>query len=296
MRVPTHRFLDSLKRLRKRHTTMINVYEYTDYRKFLRDYCESMKKEDARFSYRSFASQCAINPGNFIRMLNGRRNLTLASAVKLSSGLNFTIKEKNYFQTMILFCHAMNHGDKKRYFEEMMSFKESAVRFLNADQYEFYDAWYYTAVRESLAFFPLNDHNFKELGNILTPSISLKDVAKAVSLLLKLGLIEKRGHCYKRTDALISTGNNIRSIVLNNFVINTMKLAEQAVNRGTDEMNLSTVTLSISGDGFHKVQDEVRAFRRRIMEIAKECPGPDRVYQCNMQVFPLTQRYLKDQQ
>ena len=37
-----------------------------------------------------------------------------------------------------------------------------------------------------------------------------------------------------------------------------MKLAEEAINSGTDETNLSSVTFSISTDDFAAVQDEIR--------------------------------------
>jgi uncharacterized protein (TIGR02147 family) len=271
---------------------MNSIFSYTDFRKFLTDYYEGKKKENPRFSYRFLTTQGGVNPGNFAKMLKGERNLTLASAIKLACALKLNKKERDYFQAMVLFCQAKNHDEKKRHFEELMTFKESSVRVLDADHYRFYDKWYYTAVREALAFFPLTDGNFGELGKCIVPSISAQRVAEAIGLLLGLNLVEKDGNgLYKRTEALLSTGNDIRSLTLNNFIINTMKLAEQAINAGAKETNLSSVTFSISGEDFNEAQEEVRKCRRRIMEIAQNCKKPDRVYQFNMQLFPLTQRY-----
>ncbi|HON09694.1 MAG TPA: TIGR02147 family protein [Chitinispirillaceae bacterium] len=271
---------------------MITIFDYTDFRKFLSDYHEEMKKENPRFSYRFLCTQGGINPGNFTRILKGERNLTLPSAIRLARVLRLNKRERDYFQSMVLFCQAKNHEEKRRCFEELMSYKESSVRILDAGHYQFYDKWYYTAVRETLAFFPLTDSNFAELGRCITPAITEKEVSRAISLLLELKLVEKDSQGrYIRTDALISTGNQIRSLTLNNFVINTMKLAEEAINSGTDETNLSSVTFSISTDDFAAVQDEIRRCRRRIMEIAKESEHPDRVFQLNTQLFPLTKRY-----
>jgi uncharacterized protein (TIGR02147 family) len=271
---------------------VITIFSYTDFRKYLTDYYEDRKKDDPRFSFRSLTALGGINPGNFSKMLKGERNFSLAAAIKLSHALKMNKREREYFQSMVQFCQAENHEDKKRYFEELMAFKESAVRVLDAGHYRFYEKWYYSAVREALAFFPLTDENFDTLGKCIIPVISAKQVAQAIGLLLSLNLIEKDGNSlYKRTDALISTGNDIRSLTLNNFVINTMKLAEQAINRGLKETNLSSVTFSVSGEDFREVQEEIRRCRRRIMEIAKESTTPDRVYQFNIQLFPLTQRY-----
>jgi uncharacterized protein (TIGR02147 family) len=271
---------------------MISLFEYTDFRKYLTDYYEDRKKERSRFSYRQLSAQGGINPGNFAKMLKGERNLTLAAAIKLARALKLNKRERDYFQAMVLFCQAENHGEKKRCFEELMAFKESSVRILDANQYRFYDKWYYTAVREALAFFPLTDSSFGALGKCIIPAISGKQVAQAVALLLDLKLAEKTEQgAYRRTDTLISTGNDIRSLTLNNFVINTMRLAEQAINQGLKDTNLSSVTFSVANRDFEAIQEEVRKCRRRIMEIAKESNAPDRVYQFNMQLFPMTRRH-----
>ncbi|MBN1577429.1 MAG: TIGR02147 family protein [Chitinispirillaceae bacterium] len=271
---------------------MISIFNYTDFRKYLTDYYEDRKKDEPRFSYRFLTGQGGINPGNFVKMLKGERNFSLAASIKLAHALKMNKRERDYFQAMVQFCQAKNHQDKKRYFEELMTFKESAVRVLDANHYMFYDKWYYTAVREALAFFPLTDENFGSLGKCIIPSISEKQVAQAIALLISLELVEKdENGLFKRTNALISTGNNIRSLTLNNFVIHTMKLAAQAINAGIKETNLSTVTFSVSGEDFTKVQEEIRRCRSRIMEIAQGSAAPDRVYQFNMQLFPLTERY-----
>jgi uncharacterized protein (TIGR02147 family) len=271
---------------------MISIFNYTDFRKYLTDYYADKKKEHSRFSYRLLATQGGINPGNFAKMLKGERNLSLGAAIKLARALKLNRRERDYFQAMVLFCQAEIHEEKRRCFEDLMAFKESAVRILDANQYRFYDKWYYTAVREALAFFPLTDSNAGMLGKCIIPSISEKQVAQAIALLLDLKLAEKTDQgTYRRTDALISTGNDIRSLTLNNFVIDTMHLAEQAISKGIQDTNLSSVTFSVANRDFEAVQEEVRKCRRRIMEIAKESNAPDRVYQFNVQLFPLTQRY-----
>ncbi len=280
----------------KEDKKMINIFDYTDFRKYLTDYYEDRKKRNPRFSYRFLTTQGGVNAGNFAKMLKGERNFTIASAIKLARALKLDKRERDYFQAMILFCQAKNHEDKKHFFEELMTFKESSVRVLDENYYMFYNKWYYTAVREALAFFPLTDNDFGKLGKCIIPCISEKQVAQAIRLLLDLNLVEKDdAGVYKRTNALISTGNDIRSLTLNNFVIHTMKLAAHAINRGLKETNLSSVTFSISSEDFKKVQEEVRRCRRKIMEIAKESKTPDRVYQFNVQLFPLTLQYKGEQ-
>lgn len=271
---------------------MINIFNYTDFRKYLTDYYEAGRKGFSRISYRSLTARAGINAGNFTKMLQGERKLSLNNGEKLAHALNLNKSERDYFLTMVLFGQAKNHEEKKRYFEDLMSFSKSSVRIIDSNNYHFYEKWYYTAVREALAFFPLTDLNFGELGKCIIPNISKKQVAQAISLLVNLNLVEKTEQgTYRRTDELISTGNEIHSLMLNNFVIQTMRLAEQAINQGTKGTNLSSVTLSIASKDLDAVQEEIRRCRRKIMEIAKESAAPDRVFQFNVQLFPMTQKY-----
>jgi uncharacterized protein (TIGR02147 family) len=127
---------------------------------------------------------------------------------------------------------------------------------------------------------------------MIIPSISADEVKQAVRLLEQLDLIHKdRKGIYIRKEALISTGTEAKSITLNNYIIKSMKLAEKAIDKLKGEINLSTVTLTITNEDYPKVQEEARRFRRRIMELARASEHPDRVYQLNMQMFPLTRRY-----
>lgn len=269
---------------------MLNIFNYTDFRKYLTDYYEEKKKENPKFSYRYLTSLGGINAGNFAKMLKGERNFTLNSAISLSHALKLNKRERDYFQIMVLFCQAKSHEEKKRHFEELMTFKESSVRVLDANHYMFYDKWYYTAVRESLAFFPLTDKNFAFLGKKIIPSISEKQVENAIRLLLELKLVEKdQQGVYKRTNALLSTGNDIRSLTLNNFIINNLMLAAKAINNGSKDCNFSSVTFSVSKKDFEEIQDEIRRARRKIMEIAQYSEDPERVYQLNVQLFPMTE-------
>jgi len=273
-----------------------SVFEYTDYRKFLKDTFDAMKAATPKVSYRSIAAQAGINAGNLVKILKGERNLTLAAALKLYEVCSFCKKEKEYFQNMLLFCQAKNHAEKKRHFEHMMSFKESKVRVVEADQYEFYDKWYYTAVREALAFFPFNGENAGALGRLIIPVVSAEEVKKAIELLVSLRLIEKDANgCYKRREALLSSGIGAQSIALNNYIISSMSLAQQAIGRGEGVMNLSSVTLTMSTEDFIKVEEEIRALRRTIMDMASRSRAPNRVWQVNLQIFPLTKEYVGEQ-
>jgi uncharacterized protein (TIGR02147 family) len=272
---------------------MKSIFEYTDYRKFLSDFYKEKKSFDKKFSHRYIATHVGFKSGgHFSQILSGRVNISISFIERLSEFCKLNKREAPFFQNMVLFNQANGHENKKRYFEKMMSFKEAAVSIVNEQHYEFYDKWYYTAVRELLSFYPFSG-NYEQLGRMLMPPISAHEAKQAITLLERLGLIgTDSSGTYSITDALISTGYEAQSLCINNFVFNALELAKCAVDRfDKKERNFSWVSLSVSPEGYGAIVEEIRESRRRIMRIVANDPGPDRAYLFNFQVFPLSRRY-----
>jgi uncharacterized protein (TIGR02147 family) len=60
------------------------------------------------------------------------------------------------------------------------------------------------------------------------------------------------------------------------------------------ERDISVLTMTLSPDAFRMVKSEIQAFRKRIAKIAVDDANPDRVFQMNMQLFPVSRRPKED--
>jgi uncharacterized protein (TIGR02147 family) len=68
-----------------------------------------------------------------------------------------------------------------------------------------------------------------------------------------------------------------------------MDLAKYAMdNLPSGTRNFSTLTMSVSGSTYEAMLEELRGFRRRLLEMAQNSDDVDRVYQMNFHVFPIT--------
>jgi uncharacterized protein (TIGR02147 family) len=271
---------------------MKSVFEYADYRKYLLDYYSEKKAANRNFSHRFIANRVGFKSGgHFSLILKGKANISIAFIQRLAGFLKLNKKEAGYFQNMVLFNQAKRHDDKKRYFEAMLSYKDALVRVVHADQYDFYDKWYYTALRELLAIYPLCDPiDHQAVGRLLNPPIPAAEVRQAFDLLKRLALINRDASGrYRPTDPFISTGYSATSISLNNFVINTLDLVKQSVDRfSKEDRNFSWIAFSLSRQSLQSIIDELRESRRRIMKIVENDPNPERVYLFASQIFPLS--------
>ncbi|MBF0432421.1 MAG: TIGR02147 family protein, partial [Fibrobacteria bacterium] len=112
------------------------VYQYFDYRKYLRDSYEAMREKNSRYSYRFIQEKTGIDPGFLVKVFNGQKNLTEKSVPGLAKLLKLNKRQTKYFTLLILFGRAKTDSEIKHYFEKLLSFTELGSKKITADLYE----------------------------------------------------------------------------------------------------------------------------------------------------------------
>lgn len=198
-------------------------------------------------------------------------------------------RESDYFDLLVRFDQAKVNDEKLRYLEGLSAFAESKVKLLTEQQHRFFDKWYYIAIREILAFHPF-DGDFAALAAKVEPAIREAEAREAIEVLEVLGFIRKGpGGRYERVDPVMSTGYDVASPSLRAFQRVTLDLAKEAMERlPKEKRSISTLTLSLSEDAYRTIEEELKAFRRRLLAIAKNEDRVDRVVQFNFQIYPLS--------
>lgn len=273
----------------------INVFDYTDYRRYLSDYYQFQKNNNSAFSYRYFAKKAGFSSSGFYKeLVDGKRGLSRSLILKFSEALKHSKKEAEYFENMVYFNEAQNVKERVLYLKKMMSHYESKAYRIMAEQYEYFSKWYYAVVRELLSYVPFKD-DYKSLAKMVNPPIREDQAKKAVQVLENLKLIEKdKNGFYVRTAPVITTGypnDDSRVNLLNviNFQKSMLEIASEAYDRHPlKDMDMSTLTLSISEDTFKIIKDEITSFRKKLLSIAENDNNPDRIYQLCYYFFPMT--------
>jgi uncharacterized protein (TIGR02147 family) len=224
-------------------------------------------------------------------VINGKRNISGKLIIELSTILKLRKKERYYFESLVRFNQAGTHNEKTCFYQELLSYKSSPVRTVNQDQYEFYNKWYYSAIRELVAIYPVKE-DYQYLAKLLKPAIKPSEAKSALETLTRLGLITKtRSGIYKRRDPVISSGETVKSFEVHNFQKAAMELARTALERiPRDERELSTVTMSIDKDTYCMIRKKTAKLRAEIMELARSVKNPEQVYQLNLQLFPMSEQ------
>lgn len=271
---------------------MSEIFEYSDYRKYLKDLLEDRKRANRLFSHRAVLQRMGISSTGFLaNVISGRKNLTPVQVQKICQIMKLKASEARYFECLVLFNQAKTLEEKNAQMRRLVANQKVETKTLAKKQLNLFSKWYYVVVRELLYFHRLKD-DFRTAARMLIPSITTEEAEKAVRELEALEMLEKDadGNFLQRESA-ISTGNEIRSLQVANFQVETMELAKQAIDRfPMEERDISCMTMTLSQTSFDQVKAEIQAFRRRLSAIAVADEQVDQVFQCNIQFFPVTKK------
>ncbi|MGL1934511.1 MAG: TIGR02147 family protein [Fibrobacterales bacterium] len=266
----------------------MNIFDYYNYRTYLKEYYEYKKSVDSTFTYRVFAKLAGIgSPSVYGDLVTGRRNMTASLIPKFVKAIGLKEKEQQYLIQMMYFTHAKTQKSKEETFEVLAKMLPNSIRTLTRSQREYYKQWYHVAIREVLAVFDVTD-DFRDLGLFLTPQVSLLKVKKAMKLLQDLELIEKVNGFWRPKSGKI-IGDHIDVFTMRDVQKQMIDLGKEAIDMYTPEKrNVSAIAMSVSSKGIERMIRKINMFRREMADLAQSDDDENQVYQLNLQFFPLT--------
>ncbi|HUI93994.1 MAG TPA: TIGR02147 family protein [Chitinivibrionales bacterium] len=270
---------------------MKSLFEYLEYREYLKDHYEFNKQRYPFFSYRYIAGKTGLDASFYVKVLQKQLHISDKAVVALAAFLKLNKKETEYFRLLVRFNRVKQQDKSKQYFEKLIELREPRINTLDSAKYEFFNKWYYIAIRELLNCYRFSG-DYRELAAKLNPPISVPDAKRAVELLERLSLIKKGSDgVYRLADQFVTTGESWNSIAIENFQKQAIALAGESIARIPKALReTSTVTVSISRKGFEAMKERLKEVRKELLEIARLDENPDGVYHVNFQVFPLTAR------
>jgi uncharacterized protein (TIGR02147 family) len=277
---------------------MVNLFEYQNYRDYLRAYYNEQKALKKSFSYRSFSKKAGIQAPSFLfYVIEGKRNLTKSSLLKISGAIGHSREEADYFENLVFFNQVETIREKTLYYSRIVEIRKPIdVQVIPLDRYEFYSVWYHSVIREVVTFFDFKD-NYSVLASSLCPPITAKDARESVALLEKLGFIERdqQGLYHQTANVISNHPIPAEAFIIEKFQSEMLNLALQSYERiPIYERMSSSTTFSISEETFALFKMKAREFRKELAEIARLDSSQERVYQLTMNLFPVCRRMEND--
>lgn len=271
----------------------MNIYEYLDYRKFLNDTLLERKAHNRHFTYRFIAQHLKLSsPGFFNWVISGKRKLPEALLPKLAVLFKLDENESVYLHLLVKYNHSTNISEREELFEKLSHYaKKQRKHELRPEQYLLFSKWYYLTIREFISITPFKD-DFKLLATSLEPKIRTREAREAITVLEKIGVIERDEQgFYRPVETVLTTGEVWESELITNLQIQMIDLGKKSlVTIPKKERDISNITISVSESTLKQISAEIAALRQKILSLSEKDVGADRVYQCNVQLFPVTQK------
>jgi len=271
-----------------------NLFLYDDYRKFLNDTYLFHKSHSKGFSFRSFAKSAGLTSPNYLKMVTlGQRNLSLKTIRQFSVALELSKTEEDFFESLVLFNQSTSAEEQSRFYERMAKNRRyKNIRKLDRSKFEYYSHWYYAAIRELVG-----TPDFKEdpewISQTLVPPIRKEQAKEALILLQQLHLIKRNDRSMlEKTDQTVSSGAETASVAVKAFHREMLRIASDVPDRvPANERDISGVMMRVHPDKLEEFKKKLSEFRQYLLTTMEaDSKKPARLYQLNIQLFPLTRK------
>ena len=271
------------------------IENYTDYRKFLKDYYALRKKQSRHYTYRNFCDAAGLkSPSLYIEVVKGKRNLTNGTLEAFIRGLKLNKQQARFFTALVNYNQSKDAKAQQTYLEMMRGCKPSIEQaMVMSDQYEYYSKWYHSAIREIACTLDWHE-DFSLLAKALEPAIRKTEARASIQLLLKLGFIKKTPDGrYHQVDANITSGSEVRSVAVRKLNEDLAGMGKDAIEKyDPKERDISSMIAGVSAKSYPQIKREIQEFKQRVMQIVDEDTVTERVYNINIQLFPLSKQYV----
>ena len=267
-----------------------DVLQYTNYRVYLRDYYEFKKKTVPAYSLRFFAEKAGLSSHAHLKLtIDGKRNITKNTVVKLIHGLGLQNQRAAYFESLVFFNQAQTDTDKQVYYAQLLKASpRSKLHKMDAVQFRIFREWHHSAILEMVAlkdFRPIPDWISKRLGGLVTPA----QVTESLKLLVELGLLVKTANGYRQRDPLITTDDEVQDMMVKMYHLQMLTLsADMLSTLPGPQRDVSALTFSIKREDFPNLKKHLQLMRKELLDFSAKAGEAEDVVQINIQLYPLT--------
>lgn len=269
-----------------------NIFLYSDFRPYLKDLVQELKKLRKGFTMRYFAEMAGFGSPSYLKMvMDGERTLTKKSIDKFCDTLEIKGREREYFILLVDFNQSKDPDEKRALYEQLKKLRPR-VTFskLKKDQRRYLENDYYACIREMVLLKDFKE-DAKWIAAKCLPRISPAEAREALTTLLDLNLLkhDESGKLIQ-SEPVVDTGPN-------NEMIEAFSFHEAVLNKARkylsyleqEKRNFNALTIPIPSHLEPEINKRMDSFLDEILELINaEGLHYDSVYQMNMQFFPVT--------
>ncbi|MBN1577871.1 MAG: TIGR02147 family protein [Chitinispirillaceae bacterium] len=271
----------------------MNIYEYDDFRLYLRDCYKKKCREDPAYSYRKFAADASFtNPGFLNDVIRGRRKLSREAVEKMVRVFALSEIEAEFFRLLVSYRQEKNEEQQQELYRKIL-FRRNRSSFarLNPVLNKYYQDFRYSLIRTAIMTIDFKG-DYEELGRFTIPPIPSAQVKKYVRDLCEWGMItQQQDGRYTVTDRVVEPPEKLRDQVkqINREWI--IQAIEPLMKLPADKRHISSMLISVSKETRRKILERIESFREEIWGLVNNDPAAaEAIMLLNIQYIPKSKR------
>ena len=265
---------------------MTTLYEYKDYREYLKSILEERKKSNHHFSLRACASSLEISPTHLVQILNKKRHLSFEKAIKIGLQLKLKEEEIKYFIGLVASESLKTPLAKAFINKAIEKIKTSSdIEPVKSNTLKTVSKWYHFAILEMTEMVQFKSDPLwiaKQLG------LSRARTKKALQELKKLGFLTHQDGQWKKAEDNFFAVSPMPNVVFQKFHKETLRKAAQSLKlQDLQKRYFSSTTFAIDIEKLPEAHKRIRKFRLDMQKLLN-VGHKTRVYQLAVQLFDLT--------
>jgi len=274
--------------------------DYMDYRLFLADFYR-FKKDQTRnslrpYTYAIFSAAADIKSPNYLKMIiEGKRNLSMDMVSKFSRACGFNKAQSDEFKMLVIFNQEEDPADRNMALKKLSEYRvERKLKEGELDRRVFekvpnWIGWIIYALcdQEGVSF------EIPQLKKLLRGKASESEITQALDQLIMTGELNKDIETGKISKGQSTDApDEIPTALIRKLQMQLMYLGlESLYQDGANEREFGSLTLSLTEKEFEEIRFKLRQMRKSLHKensIARMESKGERVYQLNLQLFPVT--------
>lgn len=269
-----------------------SVYDYVDYRVFLREWFDARKAADRSFSYRRFARDAGLSsPSLLVHVKKGERNLTERTTPAFAQALQLDEAASAHFELLVAFDQAATDELRQEAWEAIAATQHfRAARPIEGAAWACIANWQNAAVLELASTADFQEDPVWIAGR-LRPEVTVAQVEEALAQLARVELLvhDDAGRL-RPAEAALVTPPQVTGLAVKQYHSSMLAHASDSMSTvPAEERHIGGLTVAVPASLLPRLRQEVQAFERHLLNLCDNAgEQPDRVYQFGVQLFPLS--------
>ena len=278
---------------------------YTDFRIYLKDFFEFKKQTQSSrirpYSYAAFSAAADIKSPNYLKLIiDGQRNLSDEMVKKFSKALSHSKDEFLEFGALVKYGQAKDPLERNRCLRALADLRiKHKIKSgkIDADIWDAVPSWVGWVIKALLDQKGVS-YREEDLRATLKGRASTDEIRKTLQKLVTSGELKKdyESNTYVK-GAQVSQAGQIPVELVRKLQAELIYLGlESLAQDDPKDREFGAFTMSLTEKEFEEMKFEIRQLRRNWYAkygLARESEKGDRVFQLNVQLFPMTDKTTK---